>query len=321
MRNTLILLAVGMLFLPTSTTNAQEEERPRRDGEMRERMIEEFDADGDGELNDEERQTARETMRERRGGAGRGEGRGPEGRGRRPEGQGPDGREGRGPESRDPEGRGDRPAPPDPNALFDEFDADKDGKLSREEFTKLTETRRGFMRGGRPPRGPRDSVSREGGDRPGPPPERRDGEFDRQPPLQNQVERPDGPPRGPGEGRRGPRGEGFGPPPGPDGPEGRGPGRGPGGRGPEGQRGLDANRLFDRFDADGDDQLSREEFTTLAERLQEMRERMGDAAGRRGGGRGGEYGPPGRGGRPPRPQRPGEESPPPAAEEDAGSEI
>jgi Ca2+-binding EF-hand superfamily protein len=310
MRKTLMLLAAGMLLLPTGTTNAQDEERPRRDGEMRQRMIEEFDADGDGELNDEERQTARETMRERRGGGGRGgrgEGRGGERRGG----------EGRAPEGRGPAGdRADRPAPPDPNALFDEFDADKDGQLSREEFTKLTETRRGFMRGGRPQggRGPR-----EGGDRPGPPLERRDGEIDRQPPLQNQVERPDGPPRGPGEGRRGPRGEGFGPPPGPGGPEGRGPeGRG---RRPEGQRGPDANRLFDRFDADGDDQLSREEFTNLAERLQEMRERMGDAGGRRGGGRGGEYGPPGRGGRPPRPQRPGGESPPPAAEEDAGSEI
>jgi Ca2+-binding EF-hand superfamily protein len=286
MRKTFLLLAAGILFLPATTTNAQEEERPRRDGEMRQQMIEEFDADGDGELNDEERQTAREAMRERRGGGGRGEGRGPEG----------------------------RPAPPDPNALFDEFDADKDGQLSREEFTKLTETRRGFLRGGRPQggRGPRDSVSREGGDRPGPPPERR--EFDRQPPLQNQGERPDGPPPGRGEGRRGPRGEGFGPPPGPGGPE----GRGPGGPGPEGQRRPDPNRMFDRFDADGDDQLSREEFTSLAERLQEMRERVGDAGQRRGGGRGGEYGPPGRG-RPPRPQRPEAasepESPPPAVDE------
>jgi Ca2+-binding EF-hand superfamily protein len=307
MYKTLLMLAVGLMVLPATTTNAQEEERPRRDGEMRERMIEEFDADGDGELNDEERQTARETMRERRGGGGRGEGRGPEGRGRGPEGRGPEG------------GRPDRPAPPDPNALFDEFDADKDGQLSREEFTKLTETRRGFMRGGRPQggRGPRDNVSREGGDRPGPPPERR--EFDRQPPLQNQVG-PDGPPRDPGdgrrgEGRRGPRGEGFGPPPGPGGPD----ARGPEGRGPGGQRGFDPNRMFDRFDADGDDQLSREEFTTLAERLREMRERVGDAAQRRGGGRGGEYGPPDRGGRPPRPQRPESEPAAPPAAEDAGS--
>jgi Ca2+-binding EF-hand superfamily protein len=297
MRKTFLLLAAGILFLPATTTNAQEEDRPRRDGEMRQQMIEEFDADGDGELNDEERQTAREAMRERRGGGGRGEGRGPEGRG-----------QGRGPE--------DRPAPPDPNALFDEFDADKDGQLSREEFTKLTEARRGFMRGGRPPR---DRGPREGGDRPGPPPER--GEFERRPPLQNQVERPDGPPRDPGdgrrgEGRRGPRGEGFGPPPGPGGPE----GRGPGGPGPEGRRGPDPNRMFDRFDADGDDQLSREEFTNLAERLQEMRERVGDAGQRRGGGRGGEYGPPDRG-RPPRPQRPasGPEAPP--ADGDVGPEI
>jgi Ca2+-binding EF-hand superfamily protein len=285
MRKTFLLLAAGILFLPATTTSAQEEERPRRDGEMRQQMIEEFDADGDGELNDEERQTAREAIRERRGGGGRGEGRGPEG----------------------------RPAPPDPNALFDEFDADKDGQLSREEFTKLTETRRGFMRGGRPPRarGPRAE-----GDRPGPPPEPRDGEFERRPPLQNQVERPDGPPPGRGEGRRGPRGGEFGPPPGPGGPE----GRGPGGPGPEGQRRPDPNRMFDRFDADGDDQLSREEFTSLADSLRELRERVGDAGRRRGGGREGEYGPPDRG-RPPRPQRPesGPEAPP--ADEDAGPEI
>jgi hypothetical protein len=142
------LLATLALTLPfvvgQAAAQEQDEERPRRDGEMRARMIEEFDADGDGELNDEERQTARETMRERRGdrpGRG-GQARGGEGRGRGP---------GRGGE--------DRPAPPDPNQLFDRFDENKDGQLSRDEFLKLTEE----TRGRRGPRGPREG--RPGGPR------------------------------------------------------------------------------------------------------------------------------------------------------------
>ena len=74
MKKTLICLAMGLSLFSTGSAWAQEEgenpERPRRDGEMRERMIKEFDADSDGKLSDEERQTAREAMRERRGGRG-----------------------------------------------------------------------------------------------------------------------------------------------------------------------------------------------------------------------------------------------------------
>lgn len=287
MKKILICLAMGISLFSTGSAWAQEEgenpERPRRDGEMRERMIKEFDADGNGELSDEERQTARETMRERRGGQGdgRGQGRGPgQGRGR---GQGQRG-----------EGR---PAPPDPNKLFDEFDADKDGQLSREEFVKLTEAQRD-RRPPRPPREGRPGGPRpEGDDRPGPPPEGR--EFDGQPPLQNQA----GPPRGEGRGRGG---EGFGPPPGPRGPEGRGP---------------DPNRMFDRFDENGDDQLSREEFMQLSTTLRDMRERFTEGGPRGRGPRGGGFGPPDREGRPPRPQRPEAEPEAPPADEDVGSDI
>ncbi len=284
MKTTLICLAMGLSLTSIGSALAQEEgekpERPRRDGEMRERMIKEFDADGNGELSDEERQKARETMRERRGDRPEGQGRGPgQGRGRGGEG---------------------RPAPPDPNKVFDEFDADKDGQLSREEFLKLTDTQRD-RRPPRPPREGRPGGPRPGGDdRPGPPPEGR--EFERQPPLQNQA----GPPRGEGEyGRRGRGGEGFGPPPGTRGPEGRGP---------------DPNRLFDRFDGNGDDQLSREEFKQLSDTLRDMRERFTEGGPRGRGARGG-FGSPDRGGRPPRPQRPEAEPEAPPADEDAGSDI
>ncbi len=143
--------------------------------ERRQKLIAEFDTDGDGKLNEEERQNARQSMRERR--QNRPEGRPggpPEGRrGRKPGDQGVDGPEGRprgdrgpgGPESgrrgdRGPGGpesgrRGDRGpggpegrprgnrgpqghAPFDLGEMFDKFDKNSDGSLSREEFQALT---------------------------------------------------------------------------------------------------------------------------------------------------------------------------------------
>lgn len=175
MKSTWVCLALAVPLLAIGQAAAQEEERPRRDGEMRQRMIEEFDADGDGELNDEERQNARATMRERRGDRpGRGQARGGEGRGG--QGRGGEGR-GRGPS--------DRPAPPDPNELFDRFDENKDGQLSRDEFMQLTnwtrEMRERFAGAGPRGRGPRgEGVGGPGrggprGDRP-PRPQRPDAE-------------------------------------------------------------------------------------------------------------------------------------------------
>ena len=290
MRAFMLFWAVALPLMLTGVVSAQPEgdkaDRPRqRDPEMREKMIKEFDADGDGKLNDEERQTARETMRERRGG---------------PDGQGQPGRGG--PQARRGPGGGPQ-GPPDPNAMFDRFDANGDGQLSRDEFMKLSQEMRprrggpGGPGGPRADRGPRPGGPPEGGDLPrrrprpdgeGPSRDRGDGdrprvreESDR--PLQNQVE---GQPR-----------------------EGRGPRLGPGG--PEGRPGLDPNKVFDRFDENGDDQLSREEFMNLTESI---RERM---QGRRPGGPRGEGGgPPGRDR--PRGERPGR---PPRPDSDSGAEA
>lgn len=277
MRAKTLFLLVAFPLISTGIANAQPEgdrpDRPHRNPEMRQKMLEEFDADGDGKLNDEERQQARETMRERRGG--------PAGQDRPGRG-GPQGRRGRGGEGR-----------PDPNELFDEFDANGDGQLSREEFMKLTESQRGRRGGpgsGGGPGGPRaDRAPRpdapEGANRPrrpegdGPPPRRADSEGPRlrdgadRAPLQNQV---DGPAR-----------------------DGRGPRFGPGG--PEGR--PDPNEVFDRFDENGDDQLSREEFMKLTD---SMRQRMSERGRRPSGPRGEGFGPPDRDrpGRPERPERP-----------------
>lgn len=193
----------------------------------RAQMLERFDEDGDGQLSDEERAKAREFRRSQqgerpagpgaRGGQGRGPGRGPgAGRG---EQAGPPPGDRVGP----PPGRGPRPEGPpqggplrDPMVMFDEFDADKDNKLSREEFGRLTERLRQIR-----------ERMMEMGRRGGP------GEEFGPPPG------PRGPGRGPGPGPG--VGRGFGPDddrpaygrggPGARGPEGRGPG-GPGdGRG------------------------------------------------------------------------------------------
>ncbi len=158
-------------------------DRPGR-GEFRKKMLEEFDADGDGELSDDERATAREEMRGRRGKDGA--------KGRR-------------------EGKGGK-GPPSPERLFEKFDADGDNQLSREEFMELAKSMQEHRERHRRSKGQAGKGSgRRGGPpegRPGPPREgRRD--FGSRPELQNPGDRPGPPPRGK-EGRRGKGPEGHG---------------------------------------------------------------------------------------------------------------
>jgi hypothetical protein len=310
-----LFLSLTALVVPIAlagTLRAQEEQgkdpagRPPRNPEVRQRLLEEFDADGDGQLSEEERQKAREAMRERRGNLPGGPGRGA------------------GPMA-------------DPNALFDKFDANGDGQLSREEFAELSKVVRNRMRQQGPPAGGpgRAGQGRRGGppagDLGGPVPP---GDIEhplppgpgkiaarRGAPLRNPIDGPPGPPEGgpppgPGDAEQGPPAAGrpWGPPGGPgfDGP--------PGGEGPRGPRmGPDPNRLFDRFDENGDDQLSREEFLKLTKAMREMRGRFeqgGPPFGGPQGGRPGRRGPGGRGGADAPPGPPPAEMDP-AAETDA----
>ncbi|MBD13865.1 MAG: hypothetical protein CMJ72_01720 [Planctomycetaceae bacterium] len=150
-------------------------DRPGRE-EMRAKILNEFDDDGDGRLNENERANAREEMQGRRGrGGGQrgpaargprdrdGEGRGPNARRRGPGNDGPPG-EGprrRGPEGRrgfqergGPEGRSGRGqhVPPDPEHVFNRFDENEDGQLSRQEFMRLSHAMREMRERGGPPR-------------------------------------------------------------------------------------------------------------------------------------------------------------------------
>src|SRR4051794_27811217 len=118
------LLACSVVAMSALAQDAKKEEKKDdKRAEKRERMLKEFDTNKDGKLDDQEKQKAREKMREMRaarqggdkkGAGGKKEGRGPEG---------PGGRHGQ---------------MPNPDELFNKFDKDKDGKLSKEEFQELT---------------------------------------------------------------------------------------------------------------------------------------------------------------------------------------
>ena len=295
-----LTLLLTVLILGASRAeqeDSQPAEREDRGAKLRQRILEEFDADGDGEMNDEERTTAREEMhsrrRDRQGGDGDADGRRRRDNRRGPQDQGP----------------------PNPSKLFDHFDADGDEQLSREEFLKLTEAvqkmRERFGHGeGRPGlrrfrEARRDTPPDESNNRQDtPPPERR---FKRPEPFQNPSNRPKGEAREGRRGRRGPEGEGrrF-PDAGPPQP------RGPEGRGPERRHPPDPAEVFDRFDLNGDDRLSREEFMNLAKTMRERTGQGGPAEKRFRRDRGDRPGPKeGRGPqrrdrrRPPRPEREG----------------
>ncbi len=200
----LILGAVSLLALPVlaepPVAGGDKGDRPAR-GEMRARMLKEHDKDGDGKLSDEERQKARESMRDRFGGRKK-EGR--PGAGKKP-GDKKQGEKG-------PHGPGGPPLPP-PEELFAKFDADGNDSLSREEFGKLAEFVKrhhplGPPQGGPPGRSgfrsrgpdgppPRDGERWREWRREGPPRDSRPGPRDGDRRRGDRVRRPDGSPEGP----------------------------------------------------------------------------------------------------------------------------
>jgi hypothetical protein len=152
-----VVLAVGWTVGPAAA-KGPDGKGQSLDPQRRQKLIAEFDTDGDGELNEVERQKARQSMGERRQNHPKGRPGGPsEGRrGRKPGDQGegrsrgdrrPGGPEGRsrgdrrpgGPEGRSRGNRGPQGQSPfDLGEMFDKFDKNADGSLSREEFQALT---------------------------------------------------------------------------------------------------------------------------------------------------------------------------------------
>ena len=284
MKHTFTILSLAAAVLMGSQTalaKGDGEGRPDR-SQMREKMLERFDADGDGKLNEEERAEARKARQEMSGregkgprGAARGQGQG------RARGAGRGGQQGRG---------------MDPGRMLDRFDADGNGQLNRQELGQLLRSMPG-ARGAQGARGARGRIGdsprfrpamnvesdedaeaspprrgRRGrlegdrgpeGDRePGPRGTRgRDFRPDRFRPEFNRDGDEDGPPP---RGRRGPR----------DGDRAeRGPGRDRGDGPPMGR--PDPGRMFDRLDADEDGVLSREEFMKMGEMMRGPRGRGG----------------------------------------------
>jgi hypothetical protein len=263
-----VFLTVGLLAM-SAIADPADKDAKKGDGkdraEMREKMLKEFDKDGDGKLSEEEREAARGKVRELRMAAAKKQGdepaeksarrgdrgkrdRGEAGRGERREVRRHE--EGRSPEGRGPEARrgpgpgGPPPMLPKPEKLFAKFDKDKDEKLSKEEFKQLTEFVHEHMphspmagRMGPPPEG-RGFIERRSEERvfaqrgPDDGPRFRDGEGPRfrdseGPGPGRHFRGPDGPPPRDGERVREFRRH-DGPPPG-DGPGARG-------EGPRGER-------------------------------------------------------------------------------------
>ena len=229
MKNSFLIAGIVLLlgsFVEPLSAQGPGDSRQGLDPEQRQKLITKFDTDGDGELNEEERQNARQSMRERRRNRSEGFSRrrpgGPEDRFRELRGPG-------GPEDRFRERRG-------PGGPEDRF---------REQ---------------RGPGGPEDRFREQRG--PGGPEDR----FREQ--------------RGPG----GPE-DRFRERRGPGGPEDRfREQRGPGGpedrfreqRGPrrlERRPPFELKKMFDKFDENGNGSLSREEFQSLTQQVQRMRQK------------------------------------------------
>ena len=124
-----------MIFAVMSTSALAEPEegkRPKRerDPERMQKMLEKFDADGDGKLSQEERAKAREARGAKQGGQNR--------------------------------ARGGRGMMGNPAAMFKQADTDGNGQLSQQEFTALLNKIRSARGGQRGPGAQRPRGDREG---------------------------------------------------------------------------------------------------------------------------------------------------------------
>jgi hypothetical protein len=223
------LLAMTVMAADSDSSDAKKGDDGAARAEIREKIVKEFDKNGDGKLSDDERQEARQKMRElmeqrhrERGDDGErserprhkekeeGEDRdghdrdGHDGDGHHRDGHGPaghhDGHEhdGRGPDGHHnghgPDGH--PPGMPKPDELFSKFDKDGDGKLSKDEFMALADWVHEHMPPP-PPRPERPGVAAERGpDADGPPRGHFEGHFEGR--LEGRFiegnARPDGPP-------------------------------------------------------------------------------------------------------------------------------
>ncbi|MEE2707352.1 MAG: hypothetical protein VX988_09890 [Planctomycetota bacterium] len=152
----------------------EEGDRPRRGRPTREQILEEFDENGNGELDPPERERARAAARRRREGD---DNRPPqrEGEGNRPpRGEGGEGEGNRPPRGEGGEGRGPQLTPQQRAGLIRRFDRNGDGQLTGREAESanrfLRENAGGNRGGGEANRGGGDrgpGGARPGGDRPG----------------------------------------------------------------------------------------------------------------------------------------------------------
>ena len=138
----------------------------RPQGDMHKRMLDKFDADKDGQLNEAEQKSMKDEMQKMRGQRGqRPEGFQPGKRGERPEGFQP-GMRGERHEGFEGAKAGNRRRPHSERPeMINKFDADKDGQLSKEELEALKGSRGKNRAQGRPGRPGRPGM-RQHGERP-----------------------------------------------------------------------------------------------------------------------------------------------------------
>jgi Ca2+-binding EF-hand superfamily protein len=231
-RTTILSMAIVGLVAGVSWADPEKKRDGKgRDGEMRKKMIEKFDADGDGKLNEEERGKAKAAMKKRRGerpeGTKRGEGRKP---GERGLGH-------HGPHHAEFHKK-----------MLEKYDADKDGKLSKEERGEAKEEMKKHMQEMRAKR-----IKRFDADGDGKLNEEERAKAHEEMKKRHSDRKPGD--RKPGAGR-------------PDGAKRPG---GPGPRSPEFRK-----KMLEKFDADGDGKLSEEERAKARKEFHSKRGKRGE---------------------------------------------